>query len=130
MGRRGARAFRRLGPFERQMPNVARCINLDQRFEYGTHHCQLPGTVAAIPDRASERILDPRHARCANRCGQIGNIGKSNCGYLCCLNLALNQSNGPVADWSGGEQHDDIDLVLAQMLDDRRHGFVEEGIGL
>ena len=82
------------------------------RFE----HRGLTGAVAGLTKRPPERILDGGDAWHAHRGGQVRDGGQADGGKASGLEFALYQSNGPAANRSGGDKHNDIRHILFQVV--------------
>ena len=104
------------GPFKWQMDDFARCLNFFQRLQGSFEHRGLTGAVAGLTKRPSKWILDGGDAWHAHRGGQVRDGGQADGGKASGLEFALYQSNGPAANRSGGDKHNDIRHILFQVV--------------
>ncbi|MEJ2305876.1 MAG: hypothetical protein P8Y14_30510 [Anaerolineales bacterium] len=94
----------------------------------------LPASNARLPvdhpDLQAVPADTPAGTRYADSGCQVGNAGERDRGHAGCFDLSLNQSYGPAADRSTGDQQDDVHPVLLHMLDHAWHAFSQQYLGL
>ena len=74
--------------------------------------------VAWCAKREPKRMLDARDPGDAHRGSQVRDVGQGNGRHAGSFDFPLNQSHGPAADRSDGYQHDGIDPICFEMVDD------------
>jgi hypothetical protein len=107
-------------PFERKVLYISRLFHFLNGLQRAPKHLPLTIFITGSAHCLSKGMLDPHQARHAHCYRQIGYVRQGDGGETSLLDLPLNQSHGPAADWSSGYQYDDVNLVLPEMLDDRR----------
>ena len=112
-------------PGKGQVYDPARFMDGLQGLQRGAQDSRLSFCIAG---RAQDRpkgmfnCCQPRHADRGAQRPEIGKYDRADAGGF---DLALHQSNGPVADGSGGDQDKRIHLIFLQAVDNLRHGLVE-----
>ena len=110
--------------------NGARRLDLHERMQHGAQDRHLCIAFTRLSQQIPQRVLYGRQARYPNGGCQVGNAGEGDRGDAGCFDLSLNQSYGPAADRSTGDQQDDVHPVLLHMLDHAWHAFTQQYLGL
>ena len=121
-----AHLFGRFRPLERQMDYAAWSPDRFQRGQRRPQDRCLAGRVAGLAQGAAQRVLDGRNARRRHGGGQVGHGREGDGGKAGGFDFTLQQSNGPTADRSGGNQDHDVRVILLQVPDQRRRGLGQE----
>ena len=97
-----------------------------QRRESRSQYRHLPFRIIRLTERSSQRIFDGGDARRADRLNNFRNRRKDDGRKTSRFDLALYQSNGPVADRSGRDEYNHIRMIGSQVADDGRDSLLQQ----
>ena len=113
-------------PFEGQVDDSPRSLDLFQRRKRRLQHGQLSGRIAGPPQGTSQGIFDGSNAWRADCQGYVRDRRQQDGGKSRGFDFALCQSNGPAADRSGRHKDNHIGVLSAQVADNGRDRLVKQ----
>lgn len=115
-------------PFEGEMDDLTGAGKRFHGMQGGAKDLALGGGVSGRSKGCAEGVLDSSNSRGSSGQGEFGNHGEGDGGEAGGLDFTLNQSDGPAADGSNGDEHNDVHMLLTKPADDLRDGFAQEGL--
>jgi len=113
-------------PFEGKIYNPARLGDFFQRPQSGTQHLELARRIPWQAQCQPEGMLDGCNSRRSHARCKLRHHGKRNRAEAGGFDFTLNQSHGPAANRSNGEQDQRVHLVFAETADNARHAALEQ----
>ncbi len=117
-------------PFEQQVDPAARLVDGFQRLLGASQDGKLSFTVAWLSQSAAHGCAYAGQARHAHCGGQVRDIGNSEGGKAGRFDLALYQSDGPVAQGSGRHQQNNFYRFLLETIDDGWGCLIKQDVRL
>ena len=113
-------------PLERKMYYATRLGDFFQRPQSGTQHLELARRIPWQAQCQPEGMLDGCNSRRSHARCKLRHHGKRNRAEAGGFDFTLNQSHGPAANRSNGDQDQRVHLVFAETADNARHAALEQ----
>ena len=115
-----------LGPPEGEVMHRPGLVHGLNGLEGGPKDIQLAPSVSGLPQRPTMGVLDSHESRDAHGPGKLRHTREGKGGEAQGFQFMRDQSHGPAADGSGGDQENQLHLILQEDLSHGRHRFVQQ----